>query len=197
MAKKRWWKVCAVVSFLVWVIGLAGLPDDARRWWAEWLPPVADFFLAHFQWLANACVVALVGLWLHDSLGAKLKARGRVRSSRPVRRPPRPLGPAEPAKPEDREEWKGLLLNRPKPDVKFYRDITDLPLLRRIAARGLPEGDPYGIRDETVKTRAQQVIRWFEEDHPEGYTENRHGRRMHSPVLFEWWAVRRGWHPDD
>ncbi len=41
---------------LIWLIGLAGLPDDMRTWATEWLPMVADLPEKHvFDWEGLRC----------------------------------------------------------------------------------------------------------------------------------------------
>ena len=63
------------LATLIWLIGLAGLPDDMRTWATEWLPMVADLPEKHvFVVLAASGTVALalvVYWWRRDAVQSK------------------------------------------------------------------------------------------------------------------------------
>ena len=70
---------------LIWLIGLAGLPDDVRMWATEWLPMVADAPEKHvFVVLAASGTVALALVaywWYRDAAQSRHGSRPEVKGA--------------------------------------------------------------------------------------------------------------------
>ena len=74
--------------FLVWLVGLAGLPDDTRKWLIEWLPMLAEMSVTGY-WIAalggGAALFSMGYWWKQDGIARRAWSRIRLLFSEKAR----------------------------------------------------------------------------------------------------------------